>query len=286
MSETQYKGTVGYVGLGNMGGGIATHLAEVGVDLVVFDLKAEAIAAVEAAGARGASSLEELVAAVDVVIVCVDPEKQVVKVVDLLAEFLLSGQTVIIQASVPPAWVGQMADSVAAKGVKLYDAPVSGSHEDRRNGTLAVLTGASRETVGAEHELLSSIGIPLYLEALGGGEVAKLANNAVMTATRLATTESFAFGRAFGVSEENLAKAIAISSGNSWALENWGYFDEQLASGFTLYMSLKQSEEILATAEEKNLPMLMTQAAVDYTKRIDEARYTHLTGQEPPAPAA
>lgn len=282
MSETKYKGVVGYIGLGNMGAGIATHLAEVGVRLVVFDLKPEAIAAVVAKGATSAGSLEELAAAVDVIIVCVDPEKQVVRVVNALSEFLRQGQTVIIQSSVPPAWVGEMAESVAPKGVKLYDAPVSGSHEDRRNGTLAVLTGATVETVGDERDLLESIGRPLYLDALGGGEVAKLANNAVMTVTRLATTESMAFGRAFGVSEENLAKAIRISSGGSWVLDNWGYFNEQLSTGFTLLMSSKQSEEILETAEGVGVDMLMTEAARDYTKRIDEARYSYLTGQVPP----
>src|SRR3712207_2955080 len=113
MSGTKYKGVVGYVGLGDMGGGIATHLAEVGVGLVVFDLKPEAVAAIVEKGARGAGSLEELASAVDVIIVCVDPEKANLKVINELSEFLRTGQTVIIQSSVPPAWIHEMAETVA-----------------------------------------------------------------------------------------------------------------------------------------------------------------------------
>lgn len=283
VSKTKYQGVVGYVGLGNMGAGIATHLAEVGVRLVVFDLKPDAVAAVAAKGATPASSLGELAGAVDVIIVCVDPERAVTQVVEDLSEFLRPGQTVVIQSSVPPTWVKEMAEVVAPKGVKLYDAPVRGSEKDRQHGTLAILTGATIETVGAERQLLESIGRPLYLGALGGGEVAKLANNAVMTATRLATAESLAFGRAFGVSEENLAEAIKVSSGASWALENWSYFDERLRSGLTLQTSRKQSEEILKTAEGVGIDMFMTRAGRDYSRRIDKSRHTYLAIQEPPA---
>lgn len=286
MNETRYKDVVGYVGLGDMGSGIATHLVEVGVRLVVFDLNPEAIAAVVAKGAKSAGSLEELAATSDVIIVCVDPQKQVVRVVDQLAEFLGPGQTVIIQSSVSPAAVIEMGETMAQKGVKLFDAPVSGSHEDRRNGTLSVLTGATAEGVEAERALLESIGRPLYLDALGGGEVAKLANNAIMTVTRLATIESLEFGRAFGVSEENLAEAIKISSGGSWVLDNWEYFDEQLRSGFTLRMSSKQSREIIETAENRDVHMRMTEAALQHSKIIHGARYAHLTGQEPQVSAS
>lgn len=252
--------------------------------LVVFDLKPAAVAAVVAKGAKSAASLAELAAASDVIIVCVDPHGQVMRVVDELAEFLRPGQTVIIQSSVSPASVIEMAEVVAKKGVKLYDAPVSGSHEDRRNGTLSVLTGATAEGVGAETALLESIGRPLYLNALGGGEVAKLANNAIMTVTRLATIESLEFGRAFGVSEEDLAKAVMISSGGSWVLDNWEYFDEQLRSGFTLRMSSKQSKEILETAESRDVRMRMTEAALEHSKIIHEARYARLTTKQQRVP--
>lgn len=281
MNQTKYQGTVGYIGLGNMGSGIAIHLAEVGVKLVVFDLNPAAIAEVTAKGAHGAASLEEVAKLTDVIIICVDPEPQVPKVVDALAEFLRPGQTVIIQSSVPPQWVPQMAEVVAAKGAKLFDAPVSGSFEDRRNGTLSVLTGASQEEVGPVSDLLNSIGRPLYLDALGGGEAVKLANNAIMTVTRLAVSESMAFAGAFGLSEEKLIEAVKISSGASFAIDNWGYFDEQVRTGFTLRMSLKQTLEILEIAAEKNIPMLMTEAARACTKPIDEARYKLITGKDP-----
>lgn len=281
MAKTNYRGTVAYIGLGDMGGGIAGHLAEVGVDLVVFDLNPAAIAKLVEKGARAASSLGEAVEAADAIIVCVDPERQVPKVIDQLVPHLRSGQAVIIQSSVPPHWVAEMAERVASTGAQLFDAPVSGSHEDRRNGTLSVLTGASREQVGPLGDLLESIGRPLYLDALGGGEAAKLANNAIMTVTRLAVVESMELGRAYGLSEEKLIEAIKISSGACFTIDNWGYFDDQVRNGLTLRASLKQTVEILDMAEQKGVRMRMTEAARDHSTPIDEQRYRLVAGQDP-----
>lgn len=174
MNQSKYEGTVGYVGLGDMGGGIATHLAEVGVKLVVFDLNQKAIDALVAKGARAAKSLQDVASSSDVIIICVDPESQVPKVLDGLLPHMHAGQTVIIQSSVPPQWLSDMAERVADVGARLFDAPVSGSHQDRLNGTLSVLAGTSAESVGDVGDLLNSIGQPLYLDSLGAGEVAKL----------------------------------------------------------------------------------------------------------------
>lgn len=281
MSKSKYRGAVGYIGLGDMGAGICTHLRDVDVNLTVFDLNQAAIDLLVAKGARGAKSLQEVVDATETIIVCVDPEPQVKKVVDALIPYLRAGQTIIIQSSVPPQWIGQMAESVSSKGAKLFDAPVSGSHADRLNGTLSVLTGATREQVGPLSDLLESIGRPLYLDALGGGETAKLANNALMNVSRLAVAESMAFARALGLSEEKLIEAIKISSGACFVVDNWGYFEQQLGTGFVLRMSMKQTVEILEIAEEIGVRMLMTEAARENTKPIDEARYRLITGKDP-----
>lgn len=281
MATTNYQGTVGYIGLGNMGSGIAIHLAEVGVNLVVYDLNQAAIDTVAAKGARGATSLEDVVKSSNVIIVCVDPEPNVPKVVDALAEFLRPGQTVVVQSSVPPGWVKDMAQVVAAKGAKLFDAPVSGSFADRQNGTLSVLTGASREEVGPVSDLLESIGRPLYLDALGGGEAVKLANNAIMTVSRLAVAESMALSRSFGLSEEKMIEAVKISSGACFAIDNWGYFEEQARTGFVLKMSQKQTLEILEIAEEQGVRMRLTEAVRDNGIAIDEDRYRYITGKDP-----
>ncbi|WP_219894959.1 NAD(P)-dependent oxidoreductase [Aquisediminimonas profunda] len=273
---SKYKGVVGYIGLGDMGSGIAAHLAEVGVKLVVFDLNTAAIDNMVAKGARGAGSLEEVAASADVIVICVDPEAQVRNVLDGLVPHMRAGQAVIIQSSIPPQWLGEMAKQVATVGATLFDAPVSGSYEDRKNGTLSVLTGASENDVGQVKDLLESIGRPLYFDVLGGGEVAKLANNAIMMVTRLAVAETMAYARAWGLPEESLVKAVKISSGSCFVIDNLGYFDQHVRSGFGTKMAIKQSAEILDTAKARNVRLRMLEAALGFTGEIDGERQSYL----------
>lgn len=280
MSQSNYKGTVGYVGLGDMGGGITTHLAEVGVKLVVFDLNQAAVDAMVAKGARAAQSLQDVATSADVIIICVDPEAQVQKVFDGLLPHMRAGQTVIIQSSVPPHWLAEMAERAAAVGAKLFDSPVSGSHDDRLKGTLSVLVGASEESVGDVADLLSSIGRPLYLDALGAGEVAKLANNAIMMITHEAVSEAMVYARAWGMTEENVIKAVKISSGACFVIDNWAYFDVQVRNGMTGRLGPKQMEHILETAKQKGVHLSMLEAGHKVYKKIDDARYEYITGHK------
>jgi 3-hydroxyisobutyrate dehydrogenase len=281
MTEAKYAGKVGYVGLGNMGAGIATRLARVGMDLVVFDLRKEAVEELVAEGASGAGSLAELAAACDTVLVCVEPSAAVLDVLKGMVEYLHPGQTVFVQSSISPQMVVEAAELAAASGSRLYDAPVSGSMADRLNGTLSVLVGASEETVGAERALLEIIGRPLYFDALGGGEVAKLANNAIMTVTRRAVSEAMAFAGAYGLSEDEVRKVVAISSGQSFVTENWEYFNEQHRNGVVLRLGPKQAREIIDTAEAKGLRMRMLEAVREHGLEIDTERYRLLTGKDP-----
>jgi 3-hydroxyisobutyrate dehydrogenase len=283
MSEVKYTHRVGYVGLGNMGAGIATRLVRVGADVVVFDLRKEAVEGLVAEGATGTGSLGELAAACDTVLLCVDTTNAVIAVVKELAEYLTPDHTVIIQSSVTPGVVFEAAQIAQAAGARLYDAPVSGSMEDRLNGTLSVLVGASKESVGSKRKLLEAIGRPLYFDALGGGEVAKLANNAIMTVTRRAAAEVMVFAAAYGLSEDDVRKAAAISSGQSWVLDNWEYQNEQHRNGAVLHLAAKQVEGILAVAAEKGVRMRMLEALREHGEEIDMERYRLLTGEDPSA---
>jgi 3-hydroxyisobutyrate dehydrogenase-like beta-hydroxyacid dehydrogenase len=285
MSELKYARRVGYVGLGNMGAGIATRLARLGVDLTVFDLRREAMDELVAEGATASESLQELAHRSDTLIVCVDPAAAVVKVLEELVNHLTAGQVVLVQSSVPPEVLQESARLVGETGAKLYDTPVSGSMKDRIDGTLSVLVGASEEGVGEERELLELIGRPMYFNQLGGGEIAKLANNAMMSVTRRAASEVMAFAEAFGLTEDDVRKAAAISSGSSWVLDNWEYFNEQHTNGTILRLGGKQAEDIIATAANKGVRMRMLEAIREHGRTIDEERLRVLTERERDATA-
>jgi 3-hydroxyisobutyrate dehydrogenase len=280
MSEAKYARRVGYVGLGNMGGGIATRLARVGLNPIVFDLSPDAIQPVVAEGAVGADSVEELAAQSDTIIVCVDPHSAVLRVLEQIKDSLDSSKTVIVQSSIPPAFIAEAANIVEPTGAKFFDAPVSGHAEDRLNGTLAVLVGATEESVGEDAALLELIGRPRYYGKRGAGEIAKLSNNAIMTVTRRAAAEVMAFAAAYGLSEEDVIEATKISSGQSWVLDNWEYQNEQHRNKTVLRLGAKQIEGLLDAAAQVGVQMHLLEALREHGEDIDKARYKLLTGKD------
>lgn len=225
---------VGYVGLGNMGGGIAIHLARSGVQLIVYDINSDAVAKVVAEGGNGAKSLQQIAREADVVVVCVLDSEQVIDVVlgqNGILDNSRPGQVIIIQSTVIPQTILRVAEAARERGVDVIDAPVSGSFEDRLNGTLAVIVGGDERVVDRCRPVLETIGSKVrHVGPLGSAEVAKLANNAIMHTTRLAAIEVMRFAAAYGVSEEMVRSVAKVSSADSWVLDNWSYFDAQTVS--------------------------------------------------------
>lgn len=281
MSNSKFTGSVGYVGLGDMGGGIASRLVSAGIDLIVFDLDCDAVTRLVAEGARAAVSLGKLVQETEVIFICVDPEPAVSKVIEEIFEFMRPGQTVIVQSSVSPQIVINASEKAKVKGVRLFDAPVSGTYADRRNGTLAVPTGAEREDIGNLAVLLELIGQPIYLKAVGGGEIAKLANNTVSSITRSGLMEAIELAQAYGVAEADLLEVLSVGSGSSFVVENWSFFDELARQGHIVRKQPMQAAEIRKTIRQKDLHLPIIEAHFEPLRALDIQRYKKLTGRDP-----
>lgn len=281
MANPAFQGTVGYIGLGDMGGGIARRLVTTGHDVVVFDLKAEAVAALVERGARSTESLRELVTLCSVVVICVDPEPSVPKVVEALLEYLRPGQVVIVQSTVRPDVIIACAADAAAKGVSLFDAPVSGSYDDRINGTLSVPTGARRDEIGDVAALLETIGRPVYLGILGGGVVAKLANNAVSSVTRASIMEAIRLGEAYGIAEADLLEVFKLSSANSFVAANWAFFDQLARAGHIIAKQPNQAAEMVAMMRHLELSLPVIESHFEPLRVLDRERFSRLTGRDP-----
>lgn len=281
MSNSKFTGSVGYIGLGDMGGGIAARLVAAGVDLIVFDLKSDAIARLVAKGARAAISLGEVVRDAEVIFICVDPETAVSKVIDDIFELARPGQTLIVQSSICPEVVIEASKKARLKGVRLFDAPVSGTYADRQNGTLAVPTGAERKNIGNIAALLDIIGRPIYLKTVGGGELAKLANNAVSSVTRSGVMEAIELALSYGVTEADLLEVLRAGSGNSFVVQNWSFFDELARVGHIVRKQPMQAAEIRKTIKQKDLHLPIIEAHFEPLRMLDIQRYKKLTGRDP-----
>jgi 3-hydroxyisobutyrate dehydrogenase len=219
--------TVGFVGLGDMGGRIAARIARAGFALTVCDRRPEAVAEMVAEGAAAATDLTSLATACDIVCICVVDDDQVRDVVEQLP--LRPGAVLVIHSSVLPATVRDLAERMRVTGVRVVDAPVSGSRPAADAGTLTALVGASDVDVDAVRPLLDAYcSNVIHAGEVGAGQLLKIANNVLLHMNHLVAVEAARFARENGIAESALIAAANVSSGRSWVTETWPLIDRML----------------------------------------------------------
>jgi 2-hydroxymethylglutarate dehydrogenase len=217
---------VGFVGTGNMGFPMARNILKAGHELTVWDVRAEATAELERLGARRARDLKSLAEAVRVTCTSL-PNDAVVRAVVLgeggregLLAGARSGDVIFDLSTVSPASTRRVAEQALQRGVRLIDAPVSGSVSGAAAGTLAVMIGATAEVAAPYESLLKAMGANLfYLGEVGRGNMLKLLNNLVALTNQAALCEAMALADRLGVPRQMVGDVIGKSSGASFILE-------------------------------------------------------------------
>jgi 3-hydroxyisobutyrate dehydrogenase len=252
---------IGYIGLGNMGGALARRL-QLSHPLTVFDLSATAVEEMVRCGATAASSLGDLAAQCDVILLCLPTSAHVRSAI--FSETGLIGQlrpdTLIIdQTTGDPKMTREMAGELAAKGSVLIDAPVSGGKTGAAAGTIAIMVGAAAEHYARCHPLLAAISSNIFHAGdVGAGHAAKLVNNMLSGAQRLLTFEAMALAEKSGVKPET-ARAILSAGGarNAFLDRSMGAVIEgRLAVGFTLALMHKDVRLACQLGVDLGVPLL------------------------------
>lgn len=224
--------SVGVVGLGKMGRPIARHIATKGFDVVGFDLDAQAVAAARADGVGIAADLDELLAAVDVLLVAVDTEPAVRGIVNAAAaawgrDELAPGQTrddkiAIILATITVTAMRELDTVAEAAGFSLLDGPLCKGEQAAEDGDLLILIGGAASTYETCKPVIECFTGDIYhLGGIGTGQAAKLVNNLVLWASISATSEGFWLASELGADLHVMREALLKSSGRTWALETW-----------------------------------------------------------------
>jgi 3-hydroxyisobutyrate dehydrogenase-like beta-hydroxyacid dehydrogenase len=256
--------TVGFVGLGRMGGHICRNIVrKSGEDVVVFDLEPAAIAACTSVGATDAHSVADLAARADVIFTSL-PRPADVEAVALgpggIAEAARAGTVYFDLTTNSPAVARRVAAELAAKGITMLDAPVSGSPSGAEAGTLSVMVGGDAATFERHLPLLRSFGSsPILVGELGSGLVAKLVNNLLALCGVVAAAEGLMLGASAGVDPARLDEAIRASSGDSIAYR--ALADRALSGdyspAFALDLAYKDIHLALELADELSVPAPM-----------------------------
>ncbi len=249
---------VGFVGTGNMGGPMATNLLEAGHRLTVFDARAEATAPLEKLGARRAPDLPTVAAAVEVTLTSLPNDAIVEEVLfgtagtpGLIAGGR-AGHVVFDLSTVSPDTTRRLAVRAAERGIRLIDAPVSGSVSGAVAGTLAVMIGAPADDVAPYESVLRAIGKNLFcLGETGRGNILKLLNNYVALTNQAALCEAMALADRLGVDRQTVGEVLTRASGASFILERKlsAIVAHDYRAGFFVDLAWKDLRLVLELAE-------------------------------------
>jgi 3-hydroxyisobutyrate dehydrogenase-like beta-hydroxyacid dehydrogenase len=252
---------IGFVGLGQMGAPMSRRLLAAGYELVVHDVRAEAVQALTAAGAEAAGSPAEIAERAEVVLVSL-PTPEVVHAVALGPDGLIQGgalRTYVDLSTTGQAVAVEVAAALAERGVTTLDAPVSGGVRGAINGTLAVMVAGLAPALEQARPLLEVFGRVFHVGGRAGlGQLMKLANNFLSATAIVATAEAVVLGVKGGLDPATMVAVINASTGRTTASED--KFPHQVlsgnyAAGFTAGLLTKDLGLCAAAAQCLGVPM-------------------------------
>ena len=209
--------SVGFIGLGNMGQGMADNLFAKGADPLVFTRTKSKIDAMVERGARGADSAADLTGRVDVVLACLPSVQTSVDV--LIGEVIpaaKSGQVIVDHSTVDIGTSRRCAEAAAARGAMFIDAPISGGPPGAQGGTLAIMCGGKEEAFDIAKPYFDLMGANVKLMGpSGAGTAMKLINQLLVGVHTVAAAEAFALANSAGVDIQTAADLLGVSWGGS-----------------------------------------------------------------------
>jgi 2-hydroxy-3-oxopropionate reductase len=216
---------IGFIGLGAMGQPMARCLLRQGFEVKSSaNRRREAIEALVPDGLIEVGSPREVAAAADAVIVMVRDGVETDTVLDgddgVLAG-MAPGSTLVLMSTLAPGYCVERAERMAARGIGLLDAPVSGLPERAESGTLAIMVGGEVDGIERLCPAFEAMGTVYPCGDVGMGMVAKLANNLIAVGTVALVGEAVELADSLGMEPSTLLQILSASSGDSFMVRNW-----------------------------------------------------------------
>ncbi|MFM5916050.1 MAG: 3-hydroxyisobutyrate dehydrogenase [Novosphingobium sp.] len=214
---------IAFIGLGNMGGGMAANLAKAGHDVHAFDLSEDALARAKDNGCATYTSVREAVDGAEAVVSML-PNGKIVDTVfsaDVIGHAPTSA-LLLDCSTIDVATARKVEDAAAAAGYEMVDAPVSGGIAAANGGTLTFMVGGSDEAFAKAEPILSAMGkAVIHAGQSGAGQAAKICNNMILGATMIATCEALALADKLGLDLQNFYDISSKASGQSWSMTSY-----------------------------------------------------------------
>lgn len=257
---------LGFIGLGIMGKPMAGHLLAAGHTVHIYDVLPAPVKELVTKGAIACRSSQEVAQKSSIIFTMV-PDTPDVKMVlfgkDGVAEGVKPGSIVVDMSSVSPIATREFAEKLAAVGVKMLDAPVSGGQIGAQNATLLIMVGGEPEVFAQIKPYFALMGKNIFLiGGNGAGQTCKVANQIVVAVTIAAVAEALVFAAKAGVDPKKVREALLCGSAQSKVLELHGQrmIERNFVPGF--YTRLLQKDANLALQAARNLGMSLPNIAI------------------------
>lgn len=215
--------TIAFIGLGNMGSGMAANLVKAGHDVKAFDLSDAAVAQAVEQGASAAGSAADAVSGADAVVTMLPAGKHVRAVYEGQVFPAAAPGTLFLDCSTIDVDSARHVGGAAVdKGFKFVDAPVSGGVAAATGGTLTFMVGGSADDFAAAEPFLQAMGkAVIHAGDTGAGQAAKICNNMLLAITMIGTCEAFALADKLGLDQQKFFDISSKASGQSWSMTSY-----------------------------------------------------------------
>jgi 3-hydroxyisobutyrate dehydrogenase len=273
---------IAFIGLGNMGGGMAANLVKAGHSVNAFDLSAEALARAKDTGCAIFSSVREAVADVEAVVSML-PNGAIVERVyedDVIGH--APTNALLIDCSTIDVATAKLVNGYAAnQGYAMVDAPVSGGIAAANGGTLTFMVGGAHDAFARAEPILSAMGkAVIHAGASGAGQAAKICNNMLLGASMIATCEAFVLAEKLGLDLQTFYDISSKASGQNWSMTSYcpvpgvgpqSPADNAYQGGFATALMSKDLKLAMAAAASVEAQVPMGEKAAALYEAFDKA---------------
>jgi len=252
---------IAFIGLGNMGGGMAANLSKAGHEVNAFDLSEDALAAAKDKGCTPFTDARKAVEGADAVVSML-PNGEIVKAVytDSVIGHAPQGAVLIDCSTIDVATAKEVAAAAQSAGYAMVDAPVSGGIAAANGGTLTFMVGGTEEAFKRAEPVLQDMGkAVIHAGDAGAGQTAKICNNMLLAISMIGTAEAMKMAQKLGLDPQKFYEISSQSSGYCWSLNAYTPMpgvgvdspaDNDYQGGFATALMLKDLRLAMAAADE------------------------------------
>ncbi|NCP12823.1 MAG: 3-hydroxyisobutyrate dehydrogenase [Sphingomonadales bacterium] len=214
---------IAFIGLGNMGGGMAANLVKASHEVRAFDLSELALAAAREAGCATFATAKEACAGAEAVVSML-PNGAIVNQVywDDVIGHAPEGAILLDCSTIDVATAREVIEVTEAHGYQMVDAPVSGGIAAANGGTLTFMVGGSPEAFSRAGPILAAMGkAVIHAGNAGNGQAAKICNNMLLAIQMIGTCEAFAMAERLGLDAQTFYDISSVSSGQNWSMTSY-----------------------------------------------------------------